>query len=224
MTFEEFAGPNRAFLAVPSEIISPPELFASPTHAPAIIVQLTSFTGSPGSIISLSLHHRVGDGSAQFAFFKAWAAEARGEPVSVARVHERAALPKGPIPAEPPLYYEFVKKQSSVKNTANEIEKTPEEPKAEVPSPAQTEDDPLLKPVFVGPPVCVFRFSCPALAARKASLASQIRAPQYVSSNDVLLATLMKAIARANKWDEKKSMAMKVSEGSLLLSILIFEF
>jgi len=60
--------------------------------------------------------------------------------------------------------------------------------------------DPLYRAQFeLGVKTVLVRFSSKALAAKKASIASEIPPPQYISSNDLLVASLWRAVARGMK-------------------------
>jgi len=181
-SFDDIKGSDGSFRCVSDELAVPKALLASPEEAQALFVTLFSFKKSGGCVIGISLHHHVGDGSAQFSFVKAWCNEAKGTtaPTAIAKIHDRLSLPKSPSPpSAAPAAYRYITNKG--------------------------------KPAtFLPANSALIRFPSKGLAELKAKVAASIPPPLFVSTNDVLLAVLFRATVRAQGLAHDEPVYMKV--------------
>ncbi len=168
-SFADVKGHDGSYRFISDDLVVPKELFVIAPEAQILHTVLFTFAKSDGCVLAVSLHHRAGDGSAQFTFVKAWGDEVRGlKHPGATIVHERSCIPKildQPIET-PPSYRHIVNRP------------------------------PL--PASYGPANSLLvRFPTQALRELKSQLSATITAPQYVSTNDVLLALIFRAVVRA---------------------------
>lgn len=175
-------GSDGNYRVVPAALIVPQSLVVLEEAAQALYTVLFTFAKSDGCVLAVSLNHQVGDGAAQFTFVQAWGHAARGleRPQTSAVVHDRSFLPKA---ASPPTHV-----PPAFRYMVNKVQS----------GPASSSVTELVK------------FPATALSALKSQVAAAVSSPFYVSTNDVLLAVLFRAVVRAKSLAANAPILMKV--------------
>lgn len=183
LSLADFKGTDGSFRNILDPVVFPKDLVAPPNEAPVLYVRLFTLAKSEGAVLAVSLHHQVGDGSAQFAFVQAWANEAKGtssdSPLPQV-IHQRDALPQAPqTPLHPPPGYRYLEHKGN-------------------------------GPFRGGAPTVLIRFPTKRLQEIKAEAMKLIVSPNFVSTNDVLLALLFRSFVRAQLLPSDSPVFMKV--------------
>jgi len=190
----DIKGKKGGYDIILEDLVYPKELVAPEEGGPALFLHLFTFSRSEGGVLAVSLHHQVGDGSAQFAFVNAWCDECKRRGIAAISpkriIYDRKTLSRPPLAlADIPSAYHFISKPSDGKGQSRG-----------------------------GAPSILLRFPMKELRQLKETISKTISAPNYISMNDLLIALLFRCHTRAHLLDPSTPVFMKV-----LYVLIIFQ-